>query len=76
MKKNILFYALAAALTLSSCASKKALTECQNENKSLTTSLQNTREDLAAKNARLQSLEEQLLRQPRSLRCRARSTRA
>ena len=67
MKKNILFYALAAALTLSSCASKKALTECQNENKSLTTSLQNTREDLAAKNARLQSLEEQLASQKAAL---------
>lgn len=60
MRKNILFYALAATLTLSSCVSKKAFTECQNENKSLTTSLQNAREDLAAKNVRVQSLEEQL----------------
>ena len=60
MRKNILFYALAATLTLSSCVSKKVFTECQNENKSLTTSLQNAREDLAAKNVRVQSLEEQL----------------
>ena len=67
MKKNILFYALAATLTLSSCASKKALTECQNENKSLTTSLQTAREDLAAKNARVQSLEEQLAAQKAAL---------
>ena len=67
MKKNILFYALAAALTLSSCASKKALTECQTENKSLSTSLQNAREDLAAKNARVQSLEEQLATQKAAL---------
>ena len=67
MKKNILFYALAATLTLSSCASKKALTECQTENKSLTTSLQTAREDLAAKNARVQSLEEQLAAQKAAL---------
>ena len=67
MKKNILFYALAAALTLSSCASKKALTECQTENKSLSTSLQTAREDLAAKNVRVQSLEEQLASQKAAL---------
>lgn len=67
MKKNILFYALAAALTLSSCASKKELSECQTQNKSLTSSLQSTREDLAAKNTRVQSLEEQLAAQKAAL---------
>ncbi len=49
-----------AALTITSCASKKDLANCQSENKSLTASLQSTREDLAGKNARITSLEEQL----------------
>ena len=60
MKKNILFAALAAVLLMSSCASKKDLANCQTENKTLTASLQSAREDLAGKNARIQSLEEQL----------------
>ncbi len=63
MKQNMLFVVLAAGLLLSSCASKKELVNCQTENKSLTTSLQSAREDLAAKNARIQSLEEQLKNQ-------------
>ena len=56
MKKNMLFIALAAGLLLSSCASKKELTACQTENKSLTGSLQTAREDLAGKNARIEAL--------------------
>ena len=59
MKKVILFAATAAIL-LSSCASKKELMSCRDENKSLTANLQSTREDLAGKNARITSLEEQL----------------
>jgi chemotaxis protein MotB len=59
MKKNVLFAVLAGGLLLSSCASKKDLANCQTENKSLTESLQSAREDLAAKNARIASLEEQ-----------------
>lgn len=59
MKKVILFAATAAIL-LSSCASKKELMSCREENKSLTSNLQSTREDLAGKNARITSLEEQL----------------
>ena len=51
--------ALAAGLMMTSCASKKDLVNCQTENKSLTASLQSTKEDLAAKNARIASLEEQ-----------------
>ena len=51
--------ALAAGLMMTSCASKKDLVNCQTENKSLTSSLQNAKEDLAAKNARIASLEEQ-----------------
>ena len=59
MKKNVLFMALAVSLLMTSCASKKDLENCQTENKSLTESLQAAKEDLAAKNARIASLEEQ-----------------
>jgi len=59
MKKNVLFMALAIGLLMTSCVSKKDLVNCQTENKSLTESLQATKEDLAAKNARIASLEEQ-----------------
>ena len=59
MKKNVLFVVLAGGLLLSSCASKKDLANCQTENKSLAESLQNAKEELAAKNARIASLEEQ-----------------
>ena len=67
MKRKMLFAALAVGLMLTSCASKKDLAECQTQNKSLTESLQNTREDLAAKNARVASLEEQLDAQKKAL---------
>ena len=68
MKKNILMMSLmAGALIFSSCASKKDLENCrldnqslQNENKELNTSYQVAKEQLAAANARLASLEEQL----------------
>ena len=59
MKKNVLFVVLAGGLLLSSCGSKKELINCQTENKSLTESLQSAKEELAAKNARIASLEEQ-----------------
>jgi chemotaxis protein MotB len=59
MKTKVLMMALAAGLMMTSCASKKDLVNCQTENKSLTTSLQSAKEDLAAKNARITSLEEQ-----------------
>ena len=58
MKKSILMIAV-SALILSSCASKKDLAECQTTNKTLNESLQAAKEDLAAKNARIASLEEQ-----------------
>jgi chemotaxis protein MotB len=57
----------AAGLMLTSCGSKKELINCQTENKTLTESLQAAKEDLAAKNARLSSLEEQLAAQKRAL---------
>ena len=59
MKKNVLFVVLAGGLLLASCGSKKELLNCQTENKSLTESLQSAKEELAAKNARIASLEEQ-----------------
>ncbi len=59
MKKITLFIAAAAVLMTTSCVSKKQLVSCQDENRSLTSTLQTTKEDLAAKNARIASLEEQ-----------------
>ena len=59
MKKNVFMIALAFSLLMTGCASKKDLVNCQTENKSLTESLQAAKEDLAAKNARIASLEEQ-----------------
>ncbi len=60
MKKNVILFAATAAILLSSCASKKELQGCRDENKSLTSTLLTTKEDLAGKNARITSLEEQL----------------
>ena len=59
MKKSVFLIAMAAALLMTSCASKKDLANCQTENKSLTEKLQDAREDLAGKNARISALEEQ-----------------
>ena len=59
MKKNVIFIALTVGLLMTSCASKKDLANCQTENKSLTEKLQDAREDLAGKNARIQALEDQ-----------------
>ena len=60
-KKSILAMTLlAGALLITSCASKKDLENCQLENKDLTSNLQNTKEQLAASNSRVSSLEEQV----------------
>ena len=67
MKKNVFFIALAAGLLMTSCASKKDLVNCQTENKTLQTSLQQAKEDLAASKARVTSLEEQLAAQKQAL---------
>ena len=66
-KSTIILPALAACLMVSSCASKKALEACQTENRELTTNYQNTKEQLAASNARVTSLEEQLASQKQQL---------
>ena len=64
---NIIIPALAACLLMTGCASKKALEACQNENRELNTNYQNTKEQLAASNARVTSLEEQLTSQKQQL---------
>ena len=65
--KKTMFMMLSAGILLSSCASKKDLVSCQTENKSLSEKLSQTREDLAAKSARVTSLEEQLAAQKYAL---------
>jgi len=67
MKTKVLMMALVCGMIMTGCASKKDLVNCQTENKSLTTSLQTAKEELAAKNARLASVEEQLAAQKRAL---------
>ena len=51
---------LAATLAFSSCASKKDLDNCRTENNKLTSDYQSAKETLAANNARIKSLEDQL----------------
>ena len=64
MKKNLLWIALAAVcLMTTGCASKKELENCQLENKQLTGDFQSAKEQLAASQARVMSLEEQLAQQ-------------
>ena len=69
MKKNTLLFVplIAAAIMMSSCASKRRLENCQNENKVLSTNYQNTKDkladvqsQLAASKARVSSLQDQL----------------
>ena len=50
----------AGMISMSSCVSKKELVNCQNENKELNSQYQNARESLAAANARISSLLDQL----------------
>ncbi len=67
MKRNIIVVALAAGcLVATSCASKKELENCQNENRELTGNYQTAKEQLAASNARVTSLEEQLEQQKKA----------
>ena len=65
MKKTNIFAIamLAGLMAFTSCASKKDLENCRLENKELTGNYQNTKEQLAAANARLSSLEDQLAQQ-------------
>ena len=61
MKKNVLvMMAAVSTLLISSCASKKDLVACQEENKALQANYIDTKEKLAASTARVTSLEQQL----------------
>ena len=63
--KFVILTAAAGMMIISSCAGKKDLENCQLENKQLTENVQTLREDLAAKNSRVTSLEDQLREQKR-----------
>lgn len=67
MKKINIITTFAIALLLSSCAMKKDLAACQEENKALQTNYVDTKEKLAAANVRVASLEEQLKRQEQAV---------
>ena len=67
MKKINIVTTFAIALLLSSCAMKKDLAACQEENKALQTNYVDTKEKLAAANVRVASLEEQLKRQEQAV---------
>jgi chemotaxis protein MotB len=60
MKKSVFMISLVSVLLMTSCASKKELIACQEENKTLQSNFQDTKEQLAASNTRVASLEEQL----------------
>ncbi len=68
MNRQALFIAIGAAVILTGCASKKELADCRTENRVLAENLQNSKEDLAGKNARITSLEEQLEAQRKAIR--------
>lgn len=60
-KTNIAIVALlVGTMLVSSCASKKDLVNCQTENRELTANYQDAKEKLAASQARVNSLEDQL----------------
>ena len=67
MKKINIVTTFAIALLLSSCAMKKDLAACQEENKALQTNYVDTKEKLAAANVRVASVEEQLKRQEQAV---------
>lgn len=58
--KSMAIALVAGALLMGSCASKKDLENCKSENAKLSTSYQESKESLAAANARIASLQEQL----------------
>ena len=64
---TIIIAAAAACLLATSCASKKDLVNCQNENRELQSSYQSAKEQLAGANARVTSLEEALAAQKQAL---------
>ena len=73
MKKNVFMISLVVATLLTSCASKKDLEACQQENKALQANYVDTKEKLAASAARVTSLEEQLKQQEKAYKALQRS---
>ena len=65
--------AVATSVMMSSCVSKKDLVACQEENKTIQASYMEAKEQLAAANARVASLEQQAKQQERSTRALQRS---
>ena len=70
MKSKSLAISMLAAIVLTGCVSKKEFETCQqnlkncvDENKSVTANYQTSKEQLAAANARIESLEDQLTTQ-------------
>ena len=60
MRKSTMLFAVTVCLLMESCASKKDLVNCQNENKQLQTNYQESKTALAASQERVASLEDQL----------------
>ena len=60
MNKKVIVFALVAIVMFGSCASKKELQACQTENKELGQKYVDVKEQLAAANARLSALQDQL----------------
>ena len=60
MNKKVIVFALGAIVMFGSCASKKELQACQTENKELGEKYVDVKEQLAAANARLAALQDQL----------------
>ena len=60
MNKKVIVFALGAIVMFGSCASKKELQACQTENKELGQKYVDVKEQLAAANARLAVLQDQL----------------
>ena len=65
-KTSYILAPIAAAAIVVGCAPKKDLVACQEQNKALTSSYQDSKEQLAASQARVASLEEQLEQQKKS----------
>ena len=73
MKKSVFIMSLVAAVMFTSCASKKDLEACQQDNKSLQANYTDTKEKLAAATTRAASLEEQLKQQEKAYKALQRS---
>ncbi len=74
MKKSVIMISLAvASVMMTSCASKKDLVACQEENKALQTNYLDAKQQLAASTARVAGLEQQLQQQEKATKALQRS---